>query len=137
MRILGLDVGTVRTGVALSDEMGWTAQPLEVMKRLKGEADFARLGEIIAEFGVTEIVVGLPRNMNGSIGPMAQSVQAYAKELIDRFGLPVHEWDERLTTVTAERALIEGNVRRAKRKELVDKVSAAVILQGYLDFRGR
>lgn len=133
MRILGLDFGTVRLGVALSDEMGWTAQPLEVIKRSDNGDELDSLARIVEEYNVDEIVIGMPFNMDGTVGPMAEAVREFAEDLKSRFELPVREWDERLSSKAAERVLIEGNIRRKKRKTLIDKVSAAMILQGYLD----
>jgi putative Holliday junction resolvase len=136
MRILGLDMGTVRIGIALSDEMGWTAQPLTVLKHTDDDADLAAISELVREHNVTEVVIGLPRNMNGSEGPMAQKVLAFAARLRTETGLTVHEWDERLSTSAAERMLVEVDLSRKKRKAVIDKVAAAYILQGFLDSRG-
>ncbi len=135
MRILGIDIGTVRIGVALSDAMGWTAQPLEVIRRTRPENDLDRLAELAALHDVEEIVIGLPYNMNGSAGPMAALAREFALKMQERLGLPVREWDERLSSAAAERALLEGDVRRNKRKQVIDKVAAAIILQGYLDHK--
>ena len=137
MRILGLDIGTVRIGVAVSDDMGWTAQPLSVIRRRSEEADLDILAELVESCDVGEIVVGLPRNMDGSIGEMARYVREFRDKLGRRLDLPIHEWDERLSSVAAERVLLEGKVRRRKRKEVIDKVAAAYILQGFLDSRSR
>ena len=130
---MGLDVGDKTIGVAISDEFGWTAQGIEVIRRHKLEQDLHRLQELIAEYHVEEIVVGLPKNMNGSIGPRAELAIEFAKNITDQFGLPVNLWDERLTTVSAERTLIEADVSRKKRKKVIDKMAAMLILQGYLD----
>lgn len=135
MRILGLDLGTVRLGVAVSDEMGWTAQPLTVIKHRGEKEDLDAIAEIIEEYGVGELVVGLPTNMNGSIGPMAEKALKFMDELRQRFDLPVHQWDERLSTVAVERTLLDADVRRNKRKKVIDKMAASYILQGYLDLR--
>ncbi len=135
MRILGIDIGTVRIGVALSDAMGWTAQPLEVIRRTRPENDLDRLAELAALHDVEEIVIGLPYNMDGSAGPMAALAREFALKMQERLGLPVREWDERLSSAAAERALLEGDVRRNKRKQVIDKVAAAIILQGYLDHK--
>jgi len=132
MRIMALDVGDRTIGVALSDPMGWTAQGLEVIRRKTQEIDLARLREITGEYEVTRIVVGLPKNMDGSLGPQAEKVLAFAGELERVLGLPVVTWDERLSTVAAQRALIDADVSRAKRKQVIDKMAAVVILQGYL-----
>lgn len=134
MRILGLDLGSVRIGVALSDEMGWTAQPLTVLAHRGEEQDLAAVRELVATHGVTEIVVGLPRHMNGTEGEMALKARAFADGL-RAAGLVVHEWDERLSTAAAERMLVQADLSRKKRKAVVDKVAAAYILQGFLDSR--
>ncbi|ASS66279.1 MULTISPECIES: Holliday junction resolvase RuvX [Paenibacillus] len=132
MRLMGLDYGDRRIGVALSDPMGWTAQGLEVVQRRDG-SEMQRLAALAAEHEVVGIVVGLPKNMNGSIGPRGEICIAFAEELGQVLNLPVHLWDERLTTVSAERTLIEADVSRKKRKQVVDKMAAALILQNYLD----
>lgn len=132
---MGLDVGTKTVGVALSDELGWTAQGLETLKinEEKNEFGFEELGEIIKEHSVSKIVVGLPKNMNGSIGPRGEACQRYAEELKRLYNLPVILWDERLTTMAAERVLLEADVSRKKRKKVIDKMAAVMILQGYLN----
>jgi len=135
MRILGLDVGEKTIGVAISDELGFTAQGIETIKRTKLTKDISRLKEIIAEYGVEEIVVGLPRNMDGSIGLRAEMIQKFANKLQTAVALPVTFWDERLTTVSAERTLLEADVSRKKRKKVIDKLAAILILQGYLDHK--
>lgn len=136
-RIMGLDLGDKTIGVAVSDEMGWTAQGVETIKRQSREKDLARLDELIASYQVGEIVVGLPKNMNGTIGPRGESCQAFARMLEERMALPVHLWDERLTTMAAERMLISADVSRQKRKKVIDKMAAVLILQGYLDAKSR
>lgn len=133
MRIMGLDFGDRTIGVAVSDEMGWTAQGVEVIRRKTPESDMDRLRQLAAEYGVEEIVVGLPKNMNGSIGPRGELSQEFAGLLRDTLSLPVHLWDERLTTVSAHRTLLEADVSRKKRKQVVDKLAAVFILQGFLD----
>lgn len=133
MRILGLDVGERTIGVAVSDELGWTAQGVETIRRQSPEQDYARLLQLIEQYQVTEIVVGLPRNMNGTIGPRGESCQRFARGLAERTALPVHLWDERLTTMAAEKMLIAADVSRKKRKRVIDKMAAVMILQGYLD----
>jgi len=133
MRIGGLDVGDRRIGVAVSDELGWTAQGLTVLRRTGRKADLAALAECLRPYAPTTIVVGLPRNMNGGEGPQAEKVRRFAAAVETALGVPIVFWDERLSTVAAERVLLEGNVRRAKRRQVIDKVAAAVILQGYLD----
>lgn len=135
LRIGGLDVGDKTIGVALSDELGWMASGLEVIRRRALDSDLARLGEIARQYGVERWVVGMPRNMNGTYGPRAELTRQFIEALQDRLGLPVESWDERLTTVAAERVLLEADVSRAKRRKVIDKLAAAVILQGYLDSR--
>ncbi|MGD8188888.1 Holliday junction resolvase RuvX [Brevibacillus ginsengisoli] len=137
MRILGLDVGDRTIGVAVSDEMGWTAQGVETIRRQSKVKDFARLQEIIGQYNVEEIVVGLPKNMNGTIGPRGEICQAFAAELEETTSLPIHMWDERLTTMAAEKMLIAADVSRQKRKKVIDKMAATFILQGFLDAKSR
>lgn len=135
MRIMGLDVGSKTIGVAVSDAMGWTAQGLETIKINEAQKDFGikRLKQIIKEHDVSEIVIGLPKNMNGTIGPRAEASKAFGELAEKKFSLPVHYWDERLTTMAAERVLLEADVSRSKRKKVIDKMAAVMILQGYLD----
>ena len=138
MRIMGLDYGSVTVGVALSDELLLTAQGLEIIRRKeenKLRRTLARLEALIAEYQVEEIVLGYPRNMNHTEGERCEKSEAFAAMLKKRIGLPVVLWDERLTTVAAHRMMIEAGVRREKRKEVVDQIAAALILQGYLDYR--
>lgn len=134
---MGLDVGDKTIGVAVSDELGWTAQGVETIKRQSKAKDFARLQELIAQYQVGAIVVGLPKNMNGTIGPRAELCQSFGKLLQEKTSLPVHMWDERLTTMAAERMLISADVSRQKRKTVIDKMAATLILQGYLDAKSR
>jgi putative Holliday junction resolvase len=135
MRILALDHGTRRVGVAVSDEMHLIAQPLEYIAP-EPFADFlARLKEILREKEIGLIVIGLPRNMDGSYGPAALKVQEFAAALKDAVTIPLQLWDERLTTTQAQKYLIQGGVRRDQRKEKVDKTAAAILLQSYLDSR--
>lgn len=136
MRTMGLDVGSKTVGVAISDPFGWTAQGIETIKINENQEEFGmkRVQELISEYEVSKIVVGLPKNMNNSIGPRAEASIRYADLLKELFQLPVFFQDERLTTVQAERMLIEeGNASRAKRKKVIDKVAAVMILQNYLD----
>jgi putative Holliday junction resolvase len=133
MRILALDHGTKRIGVALSDELKIIATPLEFIPA-EPFADFlARLRQIIRDKEVEFILLGLPRNMDGSYGPAARKVQEFAAGLKRALSVPVRTWDERLTTVQAHRFLTQGNVRGRKRTEKVDKMAAAILLQSYLD----
>ncbi|MFB6469357.1 Holliday junction resolvase RuvX [Cytobacillus sp. Hz8] len=135
MRIMGLDVGSKTVGIALSDELGWTAQGLETIKinEEENQYGFEQIGELLKEYQVTKVVVGLPKNMNGTIGPRGEASKFYASELERLFGLPTVLWDERLTTMAAERVLLEADVSRKKRKKVIDKMAAVLILQGYLD----
>lgn len=130
---MGLDVGERTLGVALSDELGLTAQGLTVIRRSDPAGDLDRIAALVERHEVGSVVVGLPLNMDGSIGPQAERVLAFAAVLRERLGLPVHTWDERWTTRAAERLLIEGDVSRRRRRQTVDKMAAAIILQGYLD----
>lgn len=132
---MGLDVGTKTIGVAMSDEMGWTAQGLETIAidEEKKRFGFQRIGEIINEYNVQKIIVGYPKNMNNTIGPRGEASQIYAEKLTEIFELPVKLWDERLSTVAAERVLLEADVSRKKRKKVIDKLAATMILQGFLD----
>ena len=130
MRIGGLDVGDRRIGVAISDELGWTAQGFGVVTRTNLDADLAALRTCFAEHAPTTIVLGLPRNMNGTLGPQAEKVTAFARALEEALGV---RWDERLSTVGAERVPIDADLSRAKRKRVIDKAAAVFILQGHLD----
>lgn len=132
---MGLDVGSKTVGVAISDELGWTAQGLETLKidEERNSFGFTEIGKIINDYQVEKVIVGLPKNMNGTIGPRGEASQRYAKELEERFGVTAILWDERLTTMAAERVLLEADVSRKKRKKVIDKMAAVMILQGYLD----
>lgn len=133
MRILALDHGTRRIGVAVSDETQTIAQPLEYIPA-EPFADFlARLKHLLAEREISLILIGLPRNMDGSYGPAAQKVEVFVAALKDAVAVPIKLWDERLTTAQANRVLIQGGARRDKRKEKVDQTAAAILLQSYLD----
>lgn len=133
MRILGVDPGAVRFGLAVSDELGLTAQGLPTWVSRGRSADVAHLRALVQEWGIGEVVVGLPRNMDGTVGPQAEAAQELARELREALGLPVTLWDERLTTQAATRALTEAGLSRQRRRDRVDAVAAALILQGYLD----
>ncbi|MDA9470043.1 putative Holliday junction resolvase [Enterococcus sp. 5H] len=136
---MGLDVGSKTVGIAVSDPFGWTAQGVEIIRidEAQEEFGFERLAELVKEYEVTSFVVGLPKNMNNSIGPRAEASMAYGKKIEEIFQLPVVYQDERLTTVQAERMLVEqANTSRAKRKKVIDKVAAVMILQNYLDGAG-
>jgi putative Holliday junction resolvase len=132
-RILALDPGTKRVGVALSDELGWTAQPLETFERKSLAADLAHIKELVSRHAVREIVIGMPVRMDGRIGPAAQAVQQFLDAVRAAVGIPVTPWDERLTTKAAEQMLIDADVSRKKRKGAVDRVAAALLLKSYLD----
>ena len=136
MRILGLDFGSKTVGVAVSDGLLLTAQGVETIERKdenKLRKTCARIEELIAEYEITEIELGLPKNMNNTEGERVEKTKAFGEMLERRTGLPVHYWDERLTTVAAEQILMESGVRRENRKAVIDKVAAGLILQGYLD----
>jgi len=133
MRVLAIDHGTKRMGIAVSDEMKMIAQPLEYIAAEPFANFLTRLKTIVREKEVELIIVGMPRNMNGSYGPAALKVQEFVAVLKDAIITPIQTWDERLTSAQANRFLIEGNVRREKRKEKVDKMAAAILLQSYLD----
>ena len=133
MRILALDYGSVRVGVACSDELKMIATPLELIPAEPGEPFLARLQQLLREREVEQIVVGLPRNMDGSHGPATERVREFIAKLRATVTTPIRTWDERLTSAQANRVLIEGGVRRADRKDKVDKMAAAILLQGYLD----
>jgi putative holliday junction resolvase len=135
MKTMGLDVGTRTVGVAVSDAFGWTAQGVETIKINEEESEFGieRVKELVKEHNVTAFVVGYPKNMNNTIGPRGIASENYKKLLEETFGFPVTLWDERLTTMAAERMLIEADVSRKKRKQVIDKMAAVMILQGYLD----
>ena len=135
MRIMGLDVGSKTVGIAISDELGWTAQGLKTLKidEEKNKFGFDEIGQLIKEYGISQVVIGLPKNMNGSIGPRGEASQGYAEEIESQFSVSTILWDERLTTMAAERVLLEADVSRKKRKKVIDKLAAVMILQGYLD----
>jgi len=136
MRTMGLDFGSKTVGVAVSDPLGLTAQPVEIVRRKsenKLRQTLARLEELVKEYQVTRLVLGLPKNMNNTLGERAEKSLEFKEMLERRIGLPVVMWDERLTTVEAQRAMIEGGVRREDRGRYVDALAAVLILQGYLD----
>ncbi len=132
---MGLDVGSKTVGVAVSDAFGWTAQGVETIQidEAKEEYGLERLAELVKEHEVSRFVVGYPKNMNNTVGPRGEASERYADMLREQFGFPVVLWDERLSTMAAERMLIEADVSRAKRKKVIDKMAAVMILQGYLD----
>ncbi len=132
---MGLDVGTKTIGIALSDEAGITAQPVTTLKRSSIKKDLEELLRLAGDRQVRGFVVGMPINMDGTEGPRSKSVQKFAELLKEKTGLPVYTWDERFSTIAVTRVLIEGDLSRKRRKEVVDKMAAAYILQGFLDSR--
>lgn len=132
---MGLDVGSKTVGIAISDELGWTAQGLKTLKidEEKNKFGFEEIGQLIEEYGISKVVIGLPKNMNGSIGPRGEAIKRYAEQIENQFSVSTILWDERLTTMAAERVLLEADVSRKKRKKVIDKMAAVMILQGYLD----
>ncbi len=138
MRIMGLDFGSKTVGVAISDPLLVTAQGIEIIRRKdenKLRQSLARIEELIGEYEVEEIVLGLPKNMNDTLGPRVEMTLEFKDKLERRTGLQVHTWDERLTTVAANKVMMEAGIRRENRKEHVDKIAAVLILQGFLDAR--
>jgi putative Holliday junction resolvase len=135
VRIIGLDFGSKTIGVALSDELTITAQTLTSISRTTPERDLKAILEMISEYQASELVIGLPVNMDGSRGPAAAAVEEFSGRLRDLTDIKIVHWDERLTTVAAERILLEGDLSRRKRKKVIDRLAAAIILQGYLDSR--
>ena len=133
MRVLGIDHGTKRIGLAISDELGVIAQPLEFVLAEPFDKFLGRLKELIREKQVEMLLVGMPRNMDGSYGPAALKVQEFVAVLNETLTIPIKMWDERLTSAQANRFLIQGNMRRQKRKEKVDQTAAAILLQSFLD----
>jgi putative Holliday junction resolvase len=131
MRILGLDLGERRIGVALSDPSGWLATPLTVLIRSTREADLTAIQQLIGQHGVDRVIIGYPRSLDGTQGPQAQRVESYVAEIRQRLQVPVILWDERLSTAQAERLIREAGKR--VRRERIDSAAAAVILQSYLD----
>lgn len=139
MRVMACDYGSKTIGIAVSDPFGWTAQGVEIIRRQEEEAlssSIERIQELIAEYGVEKIVVGLPKNMNNTSGERVEKTLEFIEKLKKKISLPVVTWDERLSTVGAERVLLEADLSRAKRKKVIDKMAAAYFLQGYLDAGG-
>ena len=137
MRILGLDYGDKTIGIAISDPFGWTAQGLEIIKRINEneyKKSISRIAEIVLEFDVEKIVLGFPKNMDNSEGLRCEKTLEFKNRLEKRFNnIPIILWDERMSTIAAQRSLIEGNMSRIKRKNIIDKIAAIYILQGFLD----
>lgn len=139
-RLMGLDVGSRTVGVAVSDELGWTAQGVEIVRINEDEEQFGieRIAELVLKYNIKGFVLGLPKNMNNTLGPRAEASKNYGKLLEERFALPVDFCDERLTTVEAERMLVEqADTSRKKRKQVIDKLVMGLILQNYLDSKGK
>ena len=135
LRALCLDLGSKRIGVAISDPFGLIGQALETIASTNLERDVLKVLEIVKNYDVTEIVLGLPYNMDGSEGPQVEKVRKFKTMLTEKVSVPIFEWDERLSTVAAERTLLEADMSRARRRKVVDRLAAALILQGYLDHR--
>ncbi len=132
-KILAVDWGRATLGLAVSDDLGVTAQGLTSLSRVSESKDVEAIGAYVRALGVEAIVVGLPKNMDGSLGPSAEAAQAFARALRRQLNIPVHLWDERLTTLAAERALVSAGMRRRARRSVVNQVAATMILQGFLD----
>ncbi len=137
MRMMGLDIGSRTIGVAISDELEMTAQGLRTIKRRSMEEDLKEIGMIISEYQVKKVVVGLPKNMDGTLGKGTEAIFEWIEAFRERINLPVVTWDERLTTVEATKILLEADLSRRKRKKVIDKVAAVLILQAYLDHSGK
>ncbi|MFX0549170.1 Holliday junction resolvase RuvX [Hathewaya histolytica] len=133
MRILGLDIGDRTIGVSISDPLGFTAQGITTIRRKNEKYDLEELGIICNEYSVEKIVSGLPKNMNGTLGPQGEKVKEFAEKIRETLNIEIIYWDERLTTVAAHRAMLEADLSRKKRKKIVDKIASTYILQGYLD----
>lgn len=137
MRILGLDVGSKTIGVAVSDPLGFTAQGITTIRRTNKKKDLEEIKKLCDEYKAEVIVVGLPKNMNGTIGPSGEIIMAFGKLIEEELKVQIKFWDERLTTVAAHKAMLEADLSRNKRKKIVDKVASTYILQGYLDMISR
>ena len=133
MRLMGLDIGDRTIGVAVSDPLGWTAQGVTTIRRKSLEYDLEQMEKLVKEYKAEAFVLGFTMNMNGTSGEAVEKIKAMAEQLTEKFGLPIYYQDERLSTVSAHRALIEGDVSRKGRKKVVDKLAAVFILQTYLD----
>ena len=134
-RILALDVGSRTLGLAVSDPLGITAQGLTTIRRKNRRADFAQLDDVVKKYGVKELVVGYPLRLSGAIGTQSEKMTAYAEQIRRRYELPVHLWDERLTTAEAQRVLRESEMSVKRRSEVVDQLAAVLILQSFLQSR--
>lgn len=133
MRVMGLDYGDKTIGIAVSDPLGYTAQGIEVIKRTNWANDITRIKELLIEYTVERIVVGFPKNMNNTVGPKGEAVLKFKEKLEKEIDIAIDLFDERLTTAQAEKLLISGDIRRDKRKKVIDKLAAVLILQSYLD----
>lgn len=133
MRIIGLDIGEKTIGIAICDPLGYTAQGITTIRRKGKKSDIEELKKLCSEYQVEEIIAGLPKNMNGTLGPQSEKISKFCDFIKENIDLPLQYWDERLTTVAANRAMLEADMSRSKRKKIVDKVAATYILQGYLD----
>ena len=133
MRIIGLDIGEKTIGIAICDPLGYTAQGITTIRRKGKKSDIEELKKLCSEYQVEEIIAGLPKNMNGTLGPQSEKIIKFCDFIKENIDLPLQYWDERLTTVAANRAMLEADMSRSKRKKIVDKVAATYILQGYLD----
>ena len=133
MRILGLDLGDRTIGVAVSDPLGFTAQGITTIRRKSLQYDIEELKKICKEYNIEKVLLGYPKNMNGTEGPRCEIVREFAEVIKEQLDLPIQFWDDRLSTVAAHRAMLEADLSRAKRKKIVDKIAAVYILQGYLD----
>lgn len=133
MRMMGLDIGEKTIGVAISDELGLTAHGLKTIIRKGSEEEFSEIHTLITQYQIRKIVVGLPKNMDGTLGKQAEFVLLWIKELKERVSIPVVVWDERLSTVEANKTLLQADLSRAKRKRVINQLAASLILQGYLD----
>lgn len=134
-RILGIDYGSKRMGIALSDSLGWTAQGLYSYERKGERRDMDFIAGLVEEYDVNQIVIGMPRNMNGTYGDSAEKVRNFGELIQERTKLSIIYWDERLTTAAVQRVLIEADISREKRKKVIDKLAAVTILQNYLDYK--
>ncbi len=132
-RLLGLDIGDKRIGLAVSDELGITAQPVGTLERSRLSEDLERIIETAREYGAAEIVAGLPKKLDGSASPQTKKVEGFLAELKERADIPIRTWDERFTKTSAEASLLEANMRRKSRRKVIDSVAAQIMLQHYLD----
>jgi putative holliday junction resolvase len=138
MRIMGIDFGDVRIGIAMSDPMGWTAQGIETIEwRENMKKPSERIRQIIKEYTVDKIVVGFPKNMNGTVGPRGEKTLGFIKVLSEYTDVDIVQWDERLSTVAANRTMHEVGMKTSRKKKVVDQIAAVFILQGYLDSLGK